>query len=459
MGSAPQDDDIDDSRKVQIVDKQENRRVFITYFTNQVLVLRAMVEVEGETIIKGYPVELQPLLSHLRRTSTRPEDQLYSLLGLSTSKVWRELKVDYSRSVEETCALTSWTMMRSSQSVRCLSMGDRRKKRKLSNTTTWCIDLTVSAISHLLDWGSDRGWFGTDSEGCDFTASLGLTFQEPPLPPSGWAPLLPVRGFCHSTVNAISVINNNLTALSPVIDVLEKLPPDTLRNTCKTVDYRTSDKVGVEKRQEFDLHIYSLLMRWHQAMIAGMKKSPPDLVASEEASRVFVDGATACLRLPGSRHFALPQSSIDYHVNLKTKLHYLARTDLPLLRTLLQLEYSGHHDHNLDAHTNMDEEFEAMQRNLGPEDSWQMTRATRHLFSTTVDRAFFTTTTGHFGTATQHIEVGDELWILAGARVPYVLRPVDGGEYEFVGEAYVTGIMFGEAVEEHSGELRTVHLR
>jgi hypothetical protein len=48
------------------------------------------------------------------------------------------------------------------------------------------------------------------------------------------------------------------------------------------------------------------------------------------------------------------------------------------------------------------------------------------------------------------LEVGDEVWILAGADVPLILRPSasSGEEYRLVGEAYVHGIMQGEAVAD-----------
>jgi hypothetical protein len=42
--------------------------------------------------------------------------------------------------------------------------------------------------------------------------------------------------------------------------------------------------------------------------------------------------------------------------------------------------------------------------------------------------------------------VGDEVWILFNGRTPYVLRKIDGQEdcYQFVGETYVHGFMYGE---------------
>lgn len=41
----------------------------------------------------------------------------------------------------------------------------------------------------------------------------------------------------------------------------------------------------------------------------------------------------------------------------------------------------------------------------------------------------------------------DEIWILRGARVPFILRAEGGNRYKIVGEAYVHGIMYGEEVD------------
>jgi hypothetical protein len=256
-------------------------------------------------------------------------------------------------------------------------------------------------------------------------------------------------------------MDNKITAFAPLISTLEKLPPDTLRITCSTMDYRNVAETDPNSatKQEFDFHMYSLLIRRHDSMIAALRKEPPDFAASEKASEEFVTSAKACLRLPGSRSFALPQASIDYHLDLKTRLHALARTNPALLRSILQQQFADNYDPRLESFTNMAQEFESMQQSLGPEDSWQMTRATRHLFSTTVDKAFFATTRGEFGTATENVRKGDQVWVLAGGKVPYILRPVSGDEYEFIGEAYVMGIMYGEAVKERGEEVRGIFLR
>jgi hypothetical protein len=45
------------------------------------------------------------------------------------------------------------------------------------------------------------------------------------------------------------------------------------------------------------------------------------------------------------------------------------------------------------------------------------------------------------------IESGDVIAAFRGADKLYALRPVEGGRYRLVGDAYVDGLMFGEAYE------------
>jgi hypothetical protein len=45
------------------------------------------------------------------------------------------------------------------------------------------------------------------------------------------------------------------------------------------------------------------------------------------------------------------------------------------------------------------------------------------------------------------IENDDVIAAFSGVDRLYVLRPVEGGRYRLVGDAYVDGLMFGEAYE------------
>ena len=81
------------------------------------------------------------------------------------------------------------------------------------------------------------------------------------------------------------------------------------------------------------------------------------------------------------------------------------------------------------------------------------------------NQAMFITESGRIGLGPPTTQIGDELWILSGGRTPFVLRSredVRGGEvddvYEFVGDSFVHGIMFGEAVEGQEDTQRIVTL-
>lgn len=56
-----------------------------------------------------------------------------------------------------------------------------------------------------------------------------------------------------------------------------------------------------------------------------------------------------------------------------------------------------------------------------------------------------------FGLALVMTQPGDEVWLLQCAKVPFVLRPREDGRYYLVGEAYVHGLMHGEAVNGPGG--------
>lgn len=61
------------------------------------------------------------------------------------------------------------------------------------------------------------------------------------------------------------------------------------------------------------------------------------------------------------------------------------------------------------------------------------------------DRVLFVTETGRLGNGPQGTSVGDEIFSLFGAEIPFVLCPVvDSKNYRLIGESYVHGIMDGE---------------
>ncbi|KAM7210317.1 Heterokaryon incompatibility protein (HET) domain containing protein [Rhypophila decipiens] len=71
-------------------------------------------------------------------------------------------------------------------------------------------------------------------------------------------------------------------------------------------------------------------------------------------------------------------------------------------------------------------------------------------------RAMFITCTGYLGTGLESVRMRDEVWVLAGASVPCVLRPVVEKRYHLVGDAYVHGLMHGDDSVVSSGRIESV---
>ncbi|KAH0843862.1 hypothetical protein AYO21_09900 [Fonsecaea monophora] len=60
----------------------------------------------------------------------------------------------------------------------------------------------------------------------------------------------------------------------------------------------------------------------------------------------------------------------------------------------------------------------------------------------------FVTSTGHLVLSSEHVRKGDVVALIKGAQVPFILRREENSAYKLISEAYVHGIMDGEAAEE-----------
>ncbi|KAK1830665.1 heterokaryon incompatibility protein-domain-containing protein [Podospora conica] len=77
----------------------------------------------------------------------------------------------------------------------------------------------------------------------------------------------------------------------------------------------------------------------------------------------------------------------------------------------------------------------------------QYSKCTERIHRVTSHRALFVTEGGYMGLASWNAQVGDQVVVLKGGKTPFLVRPVgDEGRFELVGEAYVQGIMMGEAL-------------
>ena len=73
--------------------------------------------------------------------------------------------------------------------------------------------------------------------------------------------------------------------------------------------------------------------------------------------------------------------------------------------------------------------------------------------NTLLDRRLFRSVKGFLGLCPASSDVGDSVWVLPNARVPFILRPRKStGHYELLGEAYLHGCMNGEIGQKYSCE-------
>ena len=95
----------------------------------------------------------------------------------------------------------------------------------------------------------------------------------------------------------------------------------------------------------------------------------------------------------------------------------------------------------------------SMQR-LTPLERRKLRNFEKNMRNATEGRKLFMTESGLFGLGPkslgQDASSKDEVWILMGARVPFILHHVEGSKYRVVGEAYVHGIMYGEGYDYYT---------
>ena len=77
-----------------------------------------------------------------------------------------------------------------------------------------------------------------------------------------------------------------------------------------------------------------------------------------------------------------------------------------------------------------------------------------YMMTATNTRIPFSTTKGYLSLGSKFIRPGDLVAVLFGSDVPVVLRETGDRRYTLIGEAFVSGIMYGEIVEEMRGHSR-----
>jgi hypothetical protein len=80
------------------------------------------------------------------------------------------------------------------------------------------------------------------------------------------------------------------------------------------------------------------------------------------------------------------------------------------------------------------------------------------LMATMPFRRVYRTVNGYLGLGPASMAVGDEVWLLRGAMVPFILRGSEEGKCELVGDTYLHGAMNGEMAEGKNDQMRVVSI-
>lgn len=84
-----------------------------------------------------------------------------------------------------------------------------------------------------------------------------------------------------------------------------------------------------------------------------------------------------------------------------------------------------------------------------------------------VGQTFFVTERGYVGVGPPNLVEGDEVWVLSGGKVPFILRPSTGDKsprssatplFSLMGDAFVHGILDEETIALHKGGPQAVYL-
>jgi hypothetical protein len=359
------------------------------------------------------------LETHRYCGSTDPRDKIYAFLGLADKKAApfstqpNALAADYELPVQQVYLQAVTALSLASKDLNVLSHKEDRSRTRTPNLPSWVPDYSVGIKPYPLKF---RGAVQMKLWKAAGTLS--------------WVPdraamkkgLLPIQGYCLDTIIETSVMREeNKDPVAPWASIVRlALGLDDYYRCCRP-KYRPISRVEV---------------LWRTLTTNTYARMHP---APQKAGELFVD---YILNLQ-IRHRLTPWSS---DVDFQPQHNPLSSSIYPEWHALLTAEPEGS-PYNLDAYKRrLTDVVEAMfNGTYSPIGLAQLQHELDH--GGGAMRRLFRTRTKFLGTGPKSLRKDDELWVIAGAPVPFVLRRLPNGNHQVVGEAYVYGVMHGEATE------------
>lgn len=373
--------------------------------------------------------------AHRTTKATDPRDKVYAFLSLAnrgrsaSSHDPGLIQADYQRSVQQVYTQAASTLLHYYKCLYLLSHVQDQSLTKIPGLPSWVPDYSVALQPYSLQF---RG-------NCNWSACGELEWTPPKNEDSTDTGLLPVQGFLIDTIADTAVMPYEAAdAAEPwasIVNLVSNLPNpypigrlsgspisrvEALWRTLTTNTYSRQHPAPSHCRALFVDYILNLSIR-HR--LAPWSSQETDFHPHQTPTSTLVN--------PGWRDLLAaeppdsPYSILIYRKRLAALVEDMISKDSYSPIELAQL----HHD---------------IENGSG---------RVRRLFRTK-DRTLL-------GTGAKSLRRGDEVWILAGGQVPYILRRVEGvggpedtkeakqtgigsSRHRLVGEAYVHGIMHGD---------------
>ncbi|KAI9692796.1 MAG: hypothetical protein M1820_009344 [Bogoriella megaspora] len=386
---------------------------------------------------RGTTLPLQPILSELSASlTTLPEDQIYAFLGLVPNASWHGLTIDYTRPVQQTYLQATWATIRATKTLRILSRVEDRAQRRIHDIPSWVPDFSVPANPIFYD-RCEEGWgiqndppqsnFYASAQGSVFSLQSEDELQN----------FIQAEGIYYATINGSGRYGIHcLHELDPLMDIIATLPSDYLWRTLIADNDNSSggrnlpapESCGKAFFRMVKKHLFSL----RNDVIKLGSRLPESYDEFRQADAKFKRDFDIYTRLNDPDF----EDLLDGH---RAMISTFEKLSSPESADLLA-SFSDAFSRKLNQTWNdlVSEGFE----------QYGSTAVDWFFNKQSVGRKLFSTDKNSIGMGPKSAAIGDEIWMIASTKVPYVLRLVSPAKYELVGEAFVHGIMYGEAWRE-----------
>ena len=357
------------------------------------------------------------LQKHRYAKSTDPRDKVYALLGLASQTMApfrtnpAAITPNYSLSVQQVYMATAKAFLTDYRNLTLLSHVEDSSVRRVADLPSWVPDYSVTLEPYPLPYRGKGHW----------AASGNLPWRMDTYKMANG--LLDVQGYCLDHIDQTSILSDESSDPSASWASIVRLALSL------DLQYPVSKDAGYGPSR--------VEVLWRTLTTNTYAHACP---APSQVGALFID---YILNLQ-IRHRLTPWSS-----NEEFQPHHSPLSDsiYPEWRTLLSLEPSGS-AYSLDVYKKrltsvVEDMFNGTYSPIG-------LAQLQHEFDQSggKKRRLFKTHRGYLGTGSRSLKPGDEVWILHKGRLPLVLRPQQRfGHYRLIGEAFVYGVMHGEALD------------